>query len=63
MPEYEACLVVTLRKIANCQVLQLLDMWKAHVGEEIASPTYMIAILQRMPLTQDIIDEIKKKCI
>ena len=44
------------------QVLQLLDMWKAHVGDELASPTYMIAVLQRMPLTQDIIDEIMKKC-
>ena len=37
-------------------------MWISHVGEDIASPGYMIAVLQRMPLTQDIIDEIKKRC-
>ena len=44
------------------QALQLLDMWESHVGEEHATPSRMIAVLQEMPLTQDIIDKIKKSC-
>ena len=44
------------------QALQLMDMWEAHVGRQQASPALMISVLQKMPLTQDIIDEIKKSC-
>ena len=44
------------------QALQLLDMWESHVGEEHATAARMIAVLQKMPLTQDIIDKIKKSC-
>ena len=37
-------------------------MWEAHVGKQEASPEHMIAVLKKMSLTQDIIDEIRRKC-
>ena len=48
--------------ILNCQVEQLIEMWKDTNGED-ATPAAMVAALGSMKETKGIIDQIKSKCI
>ena len=48
--------------ILNCQVEQLIEMWKDTNGED-ATPAAMVTALETMKETKGIIDQIKSKCI
>jgi hypothetical protein len=54
---------VALKQCYSPQGRQVVSMWESNLGQATATPSTMILALQKLPLTNDVIERIKIECI